>query len=160
MTFSPSNFTLLISLFHTFVLLAHHLSKTCHLVVIRQISIGYFFFLFPREFQPLGDRWRCLLRAHAIMRLICHESRLFPACMMSVVVASDDALNLPPRQLVIERVPRYTDLAHEELEQFVDGGQFFTFSPSFCSSSVGFWSLSFSTSGMGKNSAASVITSL
>lgn len=146
--------------FRSCVLFSHHLSKTCHLVVIRQISVGGFLFLLPREFQPLGDRWRCLLRAHAIVRLICHESRLFPACMMSVVVASDDRFHFPPRQLVIERVPRYTDLAHEELEQFVDGIQFFTFSPSSCSSSVGFGSLSFSTSGMGKNSAASVITSL
>ena len=96
---------------------------------------------FPREFDPLADNWRCGLRAHAVVRIVGYESRLFPACMMAGVVASDDGFYLPPAQLVVELMPRYTDFAHEQLKELVDGGQFFGFaSPSSvgCSSSFPF----------------------
>ena len=93
------------------------------------------------------------------MGVVRNESRLFPSVMMSRIIASDDSLHLPPLQFIIECMVVYADLAHEQLKQFVDGSQFFGCSPSW-SSSFGSGSLPFSTSGMGKNSAASAITSL
>ena len=92
------------------------------------------------------------------MSVICHQSRLFPSVMMASVVASDDGLHLPPTEFIIEVMDGDSYLAHEELEQFVDGSQFFPLSSS--SSFVGFWSLPFSTSGIGKNSDARAITSV
>ena len=109
---------------------------------------------FPRKFYPLADNWWCGLRAHAVVCVISDESRLFPSCMMPGVIASDDALHLPPFQFIVELMSRDTDFAHEQLKELVDGGQFFGFaSPS----SVGF-SSSFSTSGFLKNVSASFMT--
>jgi hypothetical protein len=41
---------------------------------------------------------------------------------MSGVIASDNAANLPPSQMMIKDVVVYADFAHEQLEEFVDGG--------------------------------------
>ena len=75
----------------------------------------------PRKLNPLRDRRDGIFRAHTVVRIVSDESRLLPAVMMSGVIASDDALHLPPLQFVIELMPRDTDFAHEQLKELVDG---------------------------------------
>ena len=135
------------------ILLTHLPAELFCLLHADCISKGLGAFL-PRELNPLTDNWWCGLRAHAVVCVISDESRLFPSCMMPGVIASDDALHLPPFQFIVELMSRDTDFAHEQLKELVDGGQFFGFaSPS----SVGF-SSSFSTSGFLKNVSASFMT--
>ena len=87
------------------------------------------------------------------MRIVGNESCLFPSVMMAGVIAANDALDLPPSQIVKELTTRETYLAHEELIQFVDAGQFFGFSSPSVSSAGGSGLFFFSISGIGKKSA-------
>ncbi len=114
--------------------------------------------LLPREFQPFLQRWDGIFRPHAESCVICDKSRLFPAVSVAAVVASDDGTHLPPFQLVIELMTADSYLAHEQLKELVDAGQFFGFSSP--SSSAGCCSscFAFSSSGTGKNSLAHSIT--
>jgi hypothetical protein len=54
--------------------------------------------------------------------IVGHEAGLLPTGMMSGVIASDNAANLPPSQMMIKYVVIDAYLAHEQLEEFVDGG--------------------------------------
>jgi hypothetical protein len=56
------------------------------------------------------------------MHLMGHESRLFPALVVAGVVASDDALHLPPSQVEEKLMSAESYLAHEQLVKFVGGG--------------------------------------
>ena len=111
---------------------------------------------FPGELDPLGDRWRSVLRAHAEVGIVGHKSRLLPSLMVPGVVASDDAAHFPPYKLMEKFMATESYLAHEQLIKFVGGFQFFAFSSS-SASSAGFSSFG-STSGMLKNLALSSIT--
>lgn len=77
------------------ILLAHLPAELFSLLHANCIARGLGAF-FPREFDPLANDWRCGLRAHAVVRIVGDESRLFPSCMMTGVVASDNGPNLPP----------------------------------------------------------------
>jgi hypothetical protein len=54
--------------------------------------------------------------------MVGHQSGLLPSGMMSGVIASDNRANLPPTQMMIKDVVIDAYLAHEQLEEFVDGG--------------------------------------
>ena len=79
---------------------------------------------------------------------------------MAGVIATDDALNLPPAQVVKELTARESYLAHEELVQFVGAGQFFGFSSASSSSVAGSSDCCCSTTGTLKNSPANSITTV
>ena len=53
---------------------------------------------FPREFNPIGDNRNGVFATHAEAGIVGHKSRLLPAVVVSGVVASDDAIELPPFQ--------------------------------------------------------------
>ena len=89
------------------------------------------------------------------MGIVSHESRLFPSRMMSGVVAPDDALHLPPLDVVKELTTGESYLAHEHLIDFVSAGQFFGLFSLSVSSAGGSGLFFFSISGILKNSAAS-----
>ena len=126
-------------------------------VVLREWRNG---FLLPRELDPFCDQRDGVFRAHGEAGVVGHESRLLPSGMMAGVVASDDAIYLPPFQVMQKFLARESYLAHEELVQFVGGCQFFGFSSPSVSSAFCAGLFFFSISGMGKNSPASVITVL
>ena len=89
----------------------------------------------PRELDEVcrtvdatfSERLRSCKGAHDVVRLPTGRT---PEVALTVVVASDDAFDLPPLQVVKELTTGETYLAHEELIQFVSGSQFFA-----CSSS-------------------------
>ena len=58
--------------------------------------VGFEFLHLPRKLQPIRDRWDGVFRAHAEAGVVCDKSRLLPAVMVSGIIASDDALHLPP----------------------------------------------------------------
>ena len=78
----------------------------------------------PGECNPLGDGLGrfALLHAHTVMHLMGHESRLFPALVVAGIVASDNALYLPPAQVEEKLTTAESYLAHEQLVKFVGGG--------------------------------------
>ena len=82
--------------------------------------VGFEFLHLPRKLQPIRDRWYRIFRAHTKSGVVGDKSRLFPACMMSGVVPSDDTLHLPPLQFVVELMPADSYLAHEQLKELVD----------------------------------------
>ena len=89
------------------------------------------------------------------MGVICHEPRLFPAVMIAGVVTSDDAAHLPPAEFTQELLAWKSYLAHEQLIEFMGGGQFF-----FLSSSLSSDLSSGSTAGLPKKSLTSVMTTV
>ena len=99
-----------------------HRGHFCLKLVLHFLRYWLNGFLFPREFNPFRDCWQRVFRAHAESGVISHEPGLLPAVMVSGVIASDDALHLPPSKFVKKLPTRKTYLAHEELIQFVGGG--------------------------------------
>ena len=85
-------------------------------VILREWRNG---FLLPRELYPFCDKRDGVFRAHCEAGIIGDESCLFPSGMMSGVVASDDAIDLPPFQVMKKFLAWEAYLAHEELVQFV-----------------------------------------
>ena len=100
-----------------------HRGHFCLKLVLHFLRYWLNSFLFPRELDPLRQSWSDLTfrQAHTIVRLVCDQSGLFPSVVVSGVVASDDAFHLPPSQVMIEGVSVYSDFAHEQLKEFVDG---------------------------------------
>ena len=139
------------------VLLAHQLAQMFYLLVGWHAVARFFVELsLPGELDPLGDRWRSVLGAHAEVGIVGHESRLLPSLMVPGIVSSDYRPHLPPDELMEKLIATESYLAHEQLIKFVGGFQFFAF-PSSSASSAGFSSFG-STSGMLKNLALSSIT--
>ena len=70
-------------------------------------------FLLPREFYPLVDERYWVFRAHAVVGVVCDESRLLPAGMMSRVVAVHDSACLPKLYLIQKLAAGDSDFAYE-----------------------------------------------
>ena len=111
-----------------------HRGHFCLEVIDVLLTDGLCSFAFPWKRYPIRHVRNGVFASHAVVRIVGHESRLLPSCMMAGVIASDDRANLPPAQMIIKDVVVYANLAHEELKEFVDGGQFFTPSSSVFSS--------------------------
>ena len=98
-----------------------HRGHFCLKVVDVFLTDGLCSFAFPWKRYPVRHVGHRIFAPHAVVRIVGHESRLLPSCMMASVIASDDRANLPPAQMIIKDVVVYANLAHEQLEQFVDG---------------------------------------
>ena len=97
------------------VLLDHHLAEAFHLGIGWQVGGFAVGGALPGECNPL-DGGLCrlaLFHTHAIVDLMGHESRLFPALVVAGVVSSDDALHLPPAQVEEKLTTAESYLAHE-----------------------------------------------
>ena len=106
------------------VLLDHHLAEAFHLGIGWQVGGFAVGGALPREGDPFGGGLGrlALFHTHAVVDLVGHQSRLFPALVMAGIVASDNALHLPPAQVEEKLTTAESYLAHEELVQFVGGG--------------------------------------
>lgn len=106
------------------VLLNHHLAEAFHFCVGWQVGGLAVLGALPREGDPFGGGLGrlALFHTHAVVDLMGHESRLFPALVVAGIVASDDALHLPPSQVEEKLMSAESYLAHEQLVKFVGGG--------------------------------------
>jgi hypothetical protein len=70
-----------------------------------------------RVLHPLVKMTENVLSEAAVL----DESCLFPSWMVACIVASDDALHLPPAQVEEKLTTAESYLAHEQLVKFVGG---------------------------------------
>lgn len=106
------------------VLAPNHLANLFHLLR-RQRLAWLIRILLPTEWKPAGNRFR-VLRTKSMSCTISHQTSRLPLSATATPVASDSALNLPPRHRVEEVTACHANLSHKQFIKPVRAQPFFS----------------------------------